>query len=146
MQVSQKCIDLVKRYEGFISKAYLCPAGVISIGWGHTGSDVKKGMIITKEEAENLLKKDLKKFEQGLCKMLNAEELNVTQNQFDALISFAYNLGLSTLAGSTLWRLFTHGDIQGAADEFTKWIYAGGKPLEGLKRRRQAERELFLKH
>ena len=58
--------------------------------------------------------------------MLNAEELNVTQNQFDALISFAFNLGLSALAGSTLWRLFTHGDIQGAANEFTKWIYAGG--------------------
>jgi lysozyme len=78
--------------------------------------------------------------------MLNAEELNVTQNQFDALISFAFNLGLSALAGSTLWRLFAHGDIQGAANEFPKWIYAGGKLLEGLKRRRQAERELFLKH
>lgn len=103
-------------------------------------------MVITKEEAELLLKNDLKTFEQGLCKMLNAEELNVTQNRFDALVSFAYNLGLRALAGSTLWRLFTHGDIQGAADEFTKWIYAGGKPLEGLKRRRQAERELFLEH
>lgn len=61
MQVSQKCIELVKRYECFISKAYLCPKGVLAIGVGHTGSDVKKGMIITEEEAENLLKKDLKK-------------------------------------------------------------------------------------
>ena len=143
MQVSQKCIDLVKRYEGFISKTYVCPAGYKTIGFGHRTDEIT---TITEPEAENLLKKDLKKFEQGLCKMLNAEELNVTQNQFDALISFAFNLGLSALAGSTLWRLFTHGDIQGAADEFTKWIYAGGKPLEGLKRRRQAERELFLKH
>lgn len=143
MQVSQKCIDLVKRYEGFISKTYVCPAGYKTIGFGHRTDEIT---TITEPEAENLLKKDLKKFEQGLCKMLTAEELNVTQNQFDALISFAFNLGLSALAGSTLWRLFTHGDIQGAADEFTKWIYAGGKPLEGLKRRRQAERELFLKH
>ena len=143
MQVSQKCIDLVKRYEGFIPKTYVCPAGYKTIGFGHRTDEIT---TITEPEAENLLKKDLKKFEQGLCKMLNAEELNVTQNQFDALVSFAYNLGLSALAGSTLWRLFTHGDIQGAADEFTKWIYAGGKPLEGLKRRRHAERELFLEH
>ena len=146
METSQRGIDLIKRYEGLITHSYLCPANKRTVGYGHCGEDVKQGMVITEKEAENLLKKDLKKFEQGLCKMLNAEELNVTQNQFDALISFAYNLGLSTLAGSTLWRLFTHGDIQGAADEFPKWIYAGGKPLEGLKRRRQAERELFLKH
>ena len=145
MQVSHKGIELVKRFEGFISKAYLCPAGYLTAGYGHR-SNVTKDTVMTEEEAENLLKQDLKTFEQGLCKMLNAEELNVTQNQFDALISFAFNLGLSALAGSTLWRLFTHGDIQGAANEFTKWIYAGGKPLEGLKRRRQAERELFLEH
>lgn len=145
MQVSHKGIELVKRFEGFISKAYLCPAGYLTAGYGHR-SNVTKDTVMTEEEAENLLKQDLKTFEQGLCKMLNAEELNVTQNQFDALISFAFNIGLSALAGSTLWRLFTHGDIQGAANEFTKWIYAGGKPLEGLKRRRQAERELFLEH
>lgn len=145
MQVSHKGIELVKRFEGFISKAYLCPAGYLTAGYGHR-SNVTKDTVMTEEEAENLLKQDLKTFEQGLCKMLDAEEVDITQNQFDALISFVFNLGLSALAGSTLWRLFTHGDIQGAANEFTKWIYAGGKPLEGLKRRRQAERELFLKH
>ena len=145
METSQKGIDLIKRYEGLVTHSYFCPAGYPTIGYGHV-KGVKKGDVVTEAQAENLLKQDLKTFEQGLCKMLNAEELNVTQNQFDALISFAFNLGLSALAGSTLWRLFIHGDIQGAANEFTKWIYAGGKPLEGLKRRRQAERELFLKH
>ena len=143
METSQKGIDLIKRYEGLVTHSYFCPAGYLTIGYGHV-KGVKKGDAVTEAQAENLLKQDLTTFEQGLCKMLNAEELNVTQNQFDALISFAFNLGLSALAGSTLWRLFTHGDIQGAANEFPKWIYAGGKPLEGLKRRRQAERELFL--
>lgn len=145
MKVSKTGIDLIKKFEGLRLDAYRCPAGYLTAGYGHR-SNVTKDTVMTEEEAENLLKQDLKTFEQGLCKMLNAEELNVTQNQFDALISFAFNLGLSALAGSTLWRLFTHGDIQGAADEFPKWIYAGGKPLEGLKRRRQAERELFLRH
>ena len=145
MKVSKKGIDLIKKFEGLRLDAYRCPAGKLSIGYGHT-EGVFEGQKISENEADLLLQEDLKTFEQGLCKMLNAEELSVTQNQFDALISFAYNLGLSALAGSTLWRLLTHGDIQGAADEFTKWIYAGGKPLEGLKRRRAAERELFLKH
>ena len=143
MKVSKDGIDLIKKFEGLRLDAYRCPAGKPSIGYGHL-EGVFEGQKISKDEADFLLQEDLKTFEQGLCKMLNAEELNVTQNQFDALISFAFNLGLSALAGSTLWRLFTHGDIQGAADEFPKWIYAGGKPLEGLKRRRQAERELFL--
>ena len=145
MKVSKEGIDLIKKFEGLRLDAYRCQAGILTIGYGHT-EGVFAGQKISKDEADFLLQEDLKTFEQGLCKMLNAEELNVTQNQFDALISFAFNLGLSTLVGSTLWRLFTHGDIQGAANEFPKWIYAGGKPLEGLKRRRQAERELFLKH
>ena len=152
MQVSQKCIDLVKRYEGFISHAYLCPAGVISIGWGHTGSDVKQGMVITEGEAEILLKKDLNKFASKITFSLEQDKIKVNQNQFDALCSFAFNLGYSALVFSTLWKKLKAGDYKGASDEFLKWVYitknVNGEKikirLKGLETRRNAERDLFL--
>ena len=152
MQVSQKCIDLVKRYEGFISHAYLCPAGVISIGWGHTGSDVKQGMVITEGEAEILLKKDLNKFASKITFSLEQDKIKVNQNQFDALCSFAFNLGYSALVFSTLWKKLKQGDYEGASEEFLKWVYitknVNGEKikirLKGLETRRKAERDLFL--
>ena len=152
MNVSQRGIDLIKRYEGFISHAYLCPAGVISIGWGHTGSDVKQGMVITEGEAEILLKKDLNKFASKITFSLEQDKIKVNQNQFDALCSFAFNLGYSALVFSTLWKKLKAGDYKGASDEFLKWVYitknVNGEKikirLKGLETRRNAERDLFL--
>lgn len=152
MNVSQKGIELVKRFEGFISHAYLCPAGVISIGFGHTGSDVKQGMVITEGEAEILLKKDLNKFASKITYSLEQDHITVNQNQFDALCSFAYNLGFSAFIFSTLYKKLKAGDYTGASNEFLKWVYitknVNGEKikirLKGLETRRNAERDLFL--
>ena len=153
METSQRGIELIKRYEGVILHSYLCPAGVISIGFGHTGSDVKKGMIITEEEAENLLKKDLKKIEDKLNFSLEHDNITLNQNQFDACISFIFNLGFSAFIFSTLYKKLKQGDYAGASAEFPKWVYitktdpeTGERfkiKLKGSEFRRKSEQELF---
>ena len=153
MQVSNKGIELVKRYEGVILHSYLCPKGILSVGWGHTGSDVTEGMVITEEEAENLLKKDLKKFEGILNFSLEHDNITLNQNQFDACISFIFNLGFSAFIFSTLYEKLKQGDYAGASAEFPKWVYitktdpeTGERfkiKLKGLEARRKSEQELF---
>lgn len=153
MQVSQKCIDLVKRFEGLVTRAYKCPAGVLSVGYGHTGKDVVPFMIITEEEAEKLLHRDLAKFASNITYSLEQDHITVNQNQFDALCSFAFNLGYSALVFSTLWKKLKQGDYAGASNEFPKWVYITkidkltGEhfkvKLKGLETRRKAEQELF---
>ena len=154
MNVSQKGIDLITRFEGVILHSYLCPKGVLTIGVGHTGSDVTKDMVITEKEAENLLKKDLKKFESKLNYSIEQDHVNLNQNQFDACISFIFNLGFSAFIFSTLYKKLKQGDYEGASDEFLKWVYitktdklTGERfklKLKGLEQRRKAERDLFL--
>ena len=149
MQVSQKCIDLVKRYEGFVSKTYVCPAGYKTIGFGHRTDEMT---TITEPEAENLLRRDLNKFASKISYSLEQDKIKVNQNQFDALCSFAFNLGYSALVFSTLWKKLKQGDYEGASDEFLKWVYitktVNGERvkirLKGLETRRNAERDLFL--
>ena len=151
MNVSQRGIDLIKRYEGFVSHAYLCPAGRYTIGWGHI-KDVKKGDVVTEAQAENLLKQDLKLFESKLNYSVQHDNVNLNQNQFDACISFIFNLGFSAFIFSTLYKKLKAGDYTGASDEFPKWVYItktvnGEKVklrLKGLETRRNAERDLFL--
>ncbi|MDY6380966.1 MAG: lysozyme [Bacteroidales bacterium] len=152
MKTSQKGIDLITRFEGVILHSYLCPKGVLTIGVGHTGSDVTKDMVITEKEAENLLKKDLKNFESKLNYSLEHDNLTLNQNQFDACISFIFNLGYSAFIFSTLYKKLKAGDYEGASDEFLKWVYitktVNGERvklrLKGLETRRNAERDLFL--
>lgn len=144
MKTNQRGIDLIKSFEGLELKAYPDPGtggDPWTIGYGHTGPEVKKGLVITAEQAEEYLKKDLEKFENALMKML---KVSVTENQWAALISFAYNCGPKNLETSTLLRLLNAGDIQGAAAQFGRWNKAAGKELPGLTRRRAAERALFL--
>jgi lysozyme len=140
MRISQRGLELIKGFEGLRLKAYLCPAGVWTIGYGSTGTHVRAGMVISERDAEDLLRSDLRRFEQGVAKL--APEC--TQGQFDALVSFAFNLGLGALAKSTLLRKHKAGDHAGAAAEFRKWVMAGGVKLKGLVRRRAAERDLYL--
>ena len=141
MKITNEGIDLIKKFEGLRLEAYLCPAGVWTIGYGHT-KGVKKGQVITQLEADNLLKEDLSSFEKGVTSLIKS---NINQNQFDSLVSFAYNLGLSNLKRSTLLKkVNSNSNDRTIVDEFIKWIYAGGKPLEGLKRRRQAEAYLYF--
>ena len=141
MQTGTAGIELIKSFEGIRLNAYKDSAGVWTIGYGHT-NNVYNGMTITSEEAETLLKNDLKQFEYYVNTYVS---VNINQNQFDALVSFTYNVGGGAFKQSTLLEKLNNGDMNGAADEFGKWIYAGGIKLNGLIRRRNAERELFLK-
>lgn len=141
MKTSQKGIDLVKSFEGLSLKVYKDAVGLPTIGYGHL---IKKGEVFTTislQEAEDLLRKDLKQFEEGVS---TSVKVALTQNQFDALVSFAFNLGMGNLNSSTLLKKLNAGDVQGASLEFVRWNRAGNKILAGLTRRRLAEKELFL--
>ena len=135
-------LELIKSFEGCVLKVYLDAIGLPTIGYGHLIKPGESFTKITQKEAEDLLKSDAQIFVDGVNKLL---EVNVTQNQFDALVSIAFNIGLGNLKSSTLLRLINAGDYKGAADQFPRWNKAGGKVLNGLTKRRNAERDLFLK-
>lgn len=140
MGINQAGRDLIKKWEGLRLKPYQDIVGVWTVGWGHTGPDVIPGQEITQTEAEILLDDDLQKFEAGVYQMVTA---SMNENQYAALVSFAYNLGLHALEGSTLLKRFNDGDTIGASEEFLKWNHAGGKVVAGLTARRQSEKDLF---
>lgn len=145
MQTSDKGIALIKQFEGCKLTAYQDSVGVWTIGYGWTqpvdGKPVRAGMTIKQETAERLLKTGLVSYEIDVSRLV---KVSLTQGQFDALVSFTYNLGARSLSTSTLLRKLNAGDYAGAADEFLRWNKAGGKVLNGLTRRREAERALFL--
>ncbi|QIC87521.1 lysozyme [Serratia liquefaciens] len=145
MRISNKGISLIKEFEGCKLKAYQDSVGVWTLGYGWTqpvdGRKIGPGMVIDQATAERLLKCGLVQYEQGVNQLV---KVIITQGQFDALVSFSYNLGLRSLSTSTLLRKLNAGDKQGAADEFGKWVNAGGVRLNGLVKRREAERKLFL--
>lgn len=139
-------IDLIKDFEGFRSKPYLCAAGVATIGFGSTryadGTKVTlQDKPITRDEAHKLLLDTLVPFENTVNKNVT---VGLTQNMFDALVSFVYNVGSGNFVGSTLLKKLNKEDYHGAADQFLRWDKAGGKVLAGLTKRRKAERALFL--
>lgn len=139
-------IDLIKKFEGFRSAPYLCPAGKWTIGYGFTtlaGKVVtEKTPPLTMQEGDNILKQEVNNISVDISKLLS---VSVTQNQMSALVDFTFNLGIGNLKASSLLKRLNLGDYQGAANEFPKWNHCNEKPLEGLTRRRQAERDLFLK-
>lgn len=140
--MTKEGIELIKHFEGCRLEAYRCPAGVLTIGYGHT-QGVTEGMTITQEEADELLKRDLLSFEVNVRGCVIP---NLNDHQIDALTSFAYNVGMGNLRRSTLLRIINRG---GATEEeirrqFNRWVYAGKKVLPGLKRRRQAEADLYF--
>lgn len=137
-KISEKCVTLVKTFEGFAAKAYKCPAGVLTIGYGHT-LDVSPSDVVTEAQAAFMLKQELDEF------AIKVENLvkKATQNQFDALVSFAYNVGVSALASSTLLKKHNAGDYEAAQKEFLRWDKAAGKVLPGLTKRRTHESALY---
>ena len=145
MQTSDKGIDLIKQFEGCKLTAYQDSVGVWTIGYGWTqpvdGKPIRAGMTIKQETAERLLKTGLVSYESDVSRLV---KVGLTQGQFDALVSFTYNLGARSLSTSTLLLKLNAGDYAAAADEFLRWNKAGGKVLNGLTRRREAERALFL--
>ncbi len=140
MRISEKGIELIKSFEGLRLEAYLDSVAVPTIGYGHTRG-VKLGQTITQEQADALLEEDIHEFELAIQRLVH---VNLTQNQFDALVSFTFNLGIGSLKQSTLLKKLNAGDITGAANEFNRWVYAGGKKLTGLVKRRSAERLMFI--
>ncbi len=145
MKLSSNGIALLKRFEGLVLEAYQDIAGVWTIGYGHTGPDVRAGMRITEREAEELLRRDLASREDAVARLTS---ISLNRNEFDALVSLVYNIGIDAFRGSTLRRRLNQGDRFGAADALTWWNKAtiGGRLREviGLTRRRAAERALFL--
>lgn len=148
MQTSHKGIALIKGFEGCRLTAYPDPGTggapwTIGYGWTHPidGKPVKPGMTIDQETADRLLKTGLVSYENDVLKLVRVK---LTKGQFDALVSFAYNVGSRALSTSTLLKKLNAGDIKGAADEFLRWNKAGGKEMPGLTKRRKAEREVFL--
>lgn len=145
MKISDEGLDLIKEAEGFRDKAYLCPAGVWTIGYGHTRG-VEAGQTVTRAEAEMLLRTDVAATERGIATLCEEERVKLRQGQYDALVSFAFNIGLDALRRSTLWsKVKTNPSAPSVATEFGKWIYAGGRKQPGLIKRRAKEAALWQK-
>lgn len=140
MTISKAGLELIKKYEGCQLKAYKCPAGIPTIGFGHIRG-VKMGMTITQEIADKLLQEDIAPTE----KALNALKINFRQGQFDALVSFIFNLGIGNFNSSTLKKKIIAGaKDEDIAAEFAKWNKAAGKVLAGLTKRREEEAKLWM--
>ena len=140
MKTSPKGIALIKEFEGLRLKAYLCPGGVWTIGYGHT-TGVRPGMVITEAQAEKFLKEDLIVFE----KAVNNQNLSINQNQFDALVSLIYNIGIGNFQKSTILRKARiNANDNSIMDEFLRWVYSKGPVLPRLQRRRLREMKLYF--
>lgn len=145
MKTSPAGVDLIKHYEGLRNSAYLCPAKKWTVGFGSTfwpdGTPVKEGDRVTDKEAEALLAATLLPFEREVDRMVTVP---ISQGQFDALVSFSFNLGSAALRGSTLLKKLNQGDKEGASIQFGAWVKAAGQVLPGLVKRRESERKMFL--
>ncbi len=144
MKTSKRGVQLIKDFEGLRLNAYQDAVGIWTIGYGHTSDaeyPVKAGAKITKAYANKLLQHDIEEAEAVLDRLLANTQLN--SNQYGAVISLMFNIGNAAFAKSTMCRKLRNGDIQGAGREFSKWVKAGKRTLEGLRRRRAAETELY---
>lgn len=146
MSISPSGIDLIRNFESLRLNAYDDGVGVWTIGYGTTkypnGIRVKKGDTCTLDQAKAYMQNDLKSFEQTVN---NTVKVPLNQNQFDALVSLAYNIGSTAFKNSTLVKRLNEGNYNAAANQFNVWVNAGGKRMQGLVNRRAAERTLFLK-
>ena len=156
MKVSQKCINQIKQDEGVRNRPYQCPALLWTVGVGHVidpnHAKVKLAdrkqlpipaswdRVLSNDEIDEILRKDLNRFEKGVLRLI---KVPLTQGQFDALVSFSFNVGLGNLQNSTLRMKLNRGDYEGAAEQFLVWTKAGGKGLKGLVIRRTHEKEMF---
>lgn len=144
MKINAAGLELLKSFEGLRLTAYKDPVGILTIGYGHTGPDLKDGQEITNDQATELLKNDVSGAEIGVARILNRIGQEVNPNQFSALVSIAYNIGVGRLATSSIIDALDNGETLEAANNFLKYVFAKGVRLSGLVRRRTAERGLFL--
>ena len=140
MKTSIEGLALIKKFEGLELEAYKCAAGVWTIGYGHT-KDVQPGDVWSESHADHMLEVELEEFEAYINNNVTAP---LSQNQFDALVSWVYNLGPANLKASTMLKVLNSGDYEGVPAQIKRWNKAGGKVLEGLIRRREAEALLFV--
>jgi len=140
MKISSNGLELIKHFEGFESKAYYCPAGVLTIGYGHT-MGVQEGEEWSEDHASHMLEIEIE--ERYAKAVTDLVKVPLDQNMFDALVSWVYNLGRGNLESSTLLKVLNSGDYEGVPAQIKRWNKAGGKVLEGLVRRREAEANLF---
>lgn len=143
MKTSAEGIDFIIHEEGCRLASYQDQVGVWTIGIGHTGRNVKQGMVITQHEADDLLRADLKHFEESVDRAIHVPQ--ITQGQFDAMVSLAFNVGAAGFEASTLVKKLNAGDVRGAGCEFVRWSKAGGHPSEALLARRAREMWMFCK-
>ncbi len=139
MKIGNKGLELIKHFEGCELEAYKCPAGVWTIGYGHT-KGVEEGDVWSESHADHMLEVELEEYENYVN---TAVEVPLSQNQFDALVSWVYNLGPTNFNSSTMLKVLNAGDYSEVGNQMLRWNKAGGKVLEGLTRRRQAEADLF---
>ena len=156
MKVSQKCIEQIKKDEGVRNRPYQCPALLWTVGVGHVIdpnhakvplADRKQlpipagwDRVLSADEIDEILRKDLNRFETGVLRLI---KVPLTQGQFDALVSFSFNVGLGNLQNSTLRMKVNRSEFEAAAEQFLVWTKAGGKVLPGLVKRRTHEKEMF---
>lgn len=139
--INQDGFELIKKFEGFSAEPYICSGGCLTIGYGHKILPSDRFNKISKNRALILLKRDLLKFERSVLKYI---EVPLTNNQFSALVSFTFNVGIAALQRSVLRQKINYEQYDEAAKEFEKWVWADGKKINGLTRRRKAEKNLFL--
>ena len=139
MKLGTQGLELIKTFEGLELNAYKCAAGVWTIGYGHTKS-VQEGMVISEDTANDMLMEELVEYENYVNTLV---KVPLSQNQFDALVSWVYNLGSSNFQASTMLKVINANDMVNVPAQIMRWNKAGGKVLEGLTRRRQAEADLF---
>lgn len=137
---NQRGIELIKTFEGFNSEPYVCSGGYLTIGYGHKLLPSDPYKIVTPEKAEIILQSDLRKTERSVLKYIDVE---INEDQFSALVSFTFNLGPAALQRSALRQKVNYNQYEEAAKEFQRWVYAGGKKVMGLVRRRKLESDLF---
>lgn len=141
-EINAEGLQIIKDSEGLCLERYVCPGGYPTIGYGHRILDDEGFIKITEEQAEMLLKEDIEKVSKQLS--VYCKDIPLNDNQWSALVSFVYNLGIVAFRASTLYAKLHRGDYIGAAREFPRWTHAAGKILTGLKKRREKEKELFL--
>lgn len=142
MEINEAGKDIIKFYESLRLKAYLDTGKIATIGWGHTGPDVKMGMVISKEKAIEIFDKDISKFQKGVFKLIK-NNFTTTQNQFSAMVSLAFNIGLGAFSTSSVLRFHNQGQYEKAANSFGLFIKDNGKVLNGLIKRRKSESLLY---
>ncbi len=140
MKINQAGIDLIKHFEGCRLEAYKDVGGIWTVGFGHCGPDVHEGMVINQAAADQMLLKDLERFEAGVTALVTSAP---NSNQFSAMVAFTYNIGLAAFKKSLLLRAVNSNQWGSAATQFMCWNHVGGKVVDGLTNRRAAEKSLF---